>query len=598
MALYGLVGGKKTALAASRLEKGDSTINITKKWNFVDELTHELNTSPPAIINDLKSIIVLDTAFKNTADVDKMARDFVILQDAFKSKGLSKVKLNLVTMIPDLLKKLEGSVEGFEGIYYSNVEVMLLKQKVNTQILVKIFKGGYDHTGLYNEKAIKQDLTTNLETSKRALVEDSKRISDADLKYGENVPVNEMNKEDYIDSDVTQKIIEQRQKDERRRQAQQKNEAKKKAKPNNSKVVNNQDSELTIPDLDDFADVEIDFETTPKVKEPKKKAPKRGNSFDDTDFVQTTGAPLGTVQADIRMNVGKDNAIPTVAEINELFRRLEKTDDDTLEQKLKSDNSVVTVVSPSGMGGSGFVAQSAEMYAMLGKKVLIIDLDIEKRSQTLYFPSYNDAVKEHKGFNNSLIKVSQGLDVKATAVPVTSRIDMLSISRSIENIDKDFSTTIAHIFQKIISDAKESYEIVLIDLPLRFLSYYLRNLGVVDRNVFVVDNKSYSVEDFFSIELDAILGGDDFFGVDFLKKSSLVLNKFEKSNRDGDGYQISKYKVKEKLIAAGDPYDNILVAGEIPLYKEWETQFITNVRYIWKDDLAIGIYRSIFSRIV
>lgn len=597
MALYGLVGGKQTELAASRLEKNDDTIKVTKKWNFVNDLTHELNTSPPAIIDDLKSIIVLDTAFKDSTDIDKVARDFVILQDAFKSKGLSKVKLNLVTLRPDLRKRLEGSVDGFDGIYYSNVEVLLQKKQINTNILSKIFKGSYDHTGLYNKKAIKQDLESNLQMSKRALVEDSKRISDEDLKYGEDVPVNEMNKEDYIDSDVTQKKIAQREKDERRRQAQQKSNSKRKTQTKNEAKEPAQ--ELVVPDFDDFDDSEVDFEMTPKPVENKtNRKSKNEKPFVDKDYVQTTGAPLGRVQADVHMNVGKDNSIPTVAEINELFRRLEKTDDDTLEQKLKSDNSVITVVSPSGMGGSGFVAQSAEMYAMLGKKVLIIDLDIEKRSQTLYFPSYNDAVKEHKGTNNSLIKASQGINAKEAAVPVTSRIDMLSISRSIENIDKDFSTAVASVFNNMIKDSKEFYEIILIDLPLRFLSYYLRNLGIVDRNVFVVDNKFYSVEDFFSIELDAILGGDDFFGVDFLHKSSLVLNKFEKTNRDEAGFQISKYKVKEKLIAAGDPYDNILVAGEIPMYKEWETQFITNVRYIWKDDLAIGIYRSIFSRIV
>lgn len=584
MASYGIVAGKNVVLAANTIQKADKTIKITKRWEFVDDVALELTTNPPAIIDNLKSIIVVDSGFKNASDPEVMAKDFVILQDAFQSRGLSNVKLNLITANADLKKKLEGSIEGIDGIYYINVEVFLLKTKLTNQVLAGLYKGKYDHTGLFNKNILKQNLENRLEKEKNTMVNDARRISNDVLHYGEDVPINEMNQEEYLDSEVTQKKVEQREKEARRKERSKKKPSKPEPKEE--------------PDFDDDLDtddLEIDFNTTPPAKDEPKARKNKSVEFSD-DYIKTTGAPISKPNVDFHANVNRE--IPTTAEIHELFRRLDSTSDDTLESKLKSDESVISVVGPHNAGGSGFVAQSADMYAMLGRRVLIIDLDIEKRSQTLYFPSYDESVKNHKGNNNSLIKASQGVAVTDTAVPVTSRIDILSISRQIENISIDFSATVASEFSNIIREAKESYDIVLIDLPLRLLSYYVRHLDVVDRNIFIVENKFYTVEDFFSIELNDILGDDDFFGIDLLRKSSLVLNKFIRTNMDYDGYQISKYKVKEKLIAAGDPYDNILVAGEIPYYKDWETQFITQVRYLWQDDLSIGLYRKIFSKIV
>lgn len=610
MANYGIAAGRKTNLAVREIEKGDSTVKITKVWDYIEDITHEINTSPPAIIDDLKSIVLLDAAFKDKMDTDVMAREFLVLQDALQSKGLSKVKLNLVTSKADLYKVLGGSVDGVDGIYYSNVEVYLYDNRLSFKFLIEILKGAYDYTSLYNKKAHKKDILASLEEQRRALVEDSKVISDDVLRHGQDKPISEMNQEDYIDSAKSKQKLAEREKEIRRKKAEieslkkkAERESQKKSKatkPKNTAIEDDlSDTMIDLEDLDldmeELSNIDIEI---PSLNSKNKAPTSNPVALDSERYTKVTEAPLGAVKGTVNVSAGTDSTIPTVAELSELFRRLEQADDGTIEQKLKSDKAVISVISPHNMGGSGFVAQGAEMYAMLGKRVLIVDLDIEKRMQTLYFNTYTDAAKEYKGNENSLIQASQGVDISDTAVPVTSRIDMLSISRMIETIDKDFSATLSSMMQYIIQKAVDSYDIVFLDLPIKFLNYYLRNLDVVDRNVFVLDNKFYTIEDFFSITLNDILGDDDLIGMEFIKKSSVVLNKFEKGNRDLDGYQINKYKVKEMLIAAGNPYDNIMVAGEVPMYKDWESQFLNGVRFIWKDNLALGIYREIFSKIV
>lgn len=596
MATYGLVGGSKVDVAVRRLQKLDASLKITKSWRTISDLRNELNISSPAIIDDLKSIIVLDTGFSNGRDVDLMAEEFVILQDAFVSKGLRNVKLNLFTNIPDLRKKLEGSVKGIDGIYYENAEVYLYK-KFNNQVMVDTFKGKYDYTSLYHENANKKDMLSTLEEQKRALVEDSKRISDDALNKGKDKPISVMNQSDYMDSEQTQQSLKNRDKAIRRTESQIKNIEKQIEKGVVPKVPNKKDTPR--PAENEKEEPIIDPPTPARNIEPEvvEYTVDVEDMFSDTDYEVVDTAPI--VRQTVDINVGSDNAIPTGAELAELFRRLEKPHNDTIEQKLKSDRAIVSIISPEGAGGSGFVAQAAEMYAMLGKRVLIIDLDIERRSQTLYYPSYMDAVKDHKGTANSLIRVTQVMEINNTViVPVTSRIGMLSISRDIENIKDDFSSTISSNFQKIVASSQEQYDIVLIDLPLKYLKYYLRNLTAVDRNVFVIDNKFYNIEDFFSIKLHEILGDDDFFSIELLGKSSLVLNKYLPENRDLKGYQLSKYKVKEMLLAAGDPYDSITIAGEIPHYPKWEEQYYTGIRHIWKDSVMLSLYRNIFNRII
>ena len=83
-----------------------------------------------------------------------------------------------------------------------------------------------------------------------------------------------------------------------------------------------------------------------------------------------------------------------------------------------------------------------------------------------------------------------------------------------------------------------------------------------------------------------------------MSKSSIILNKFKKEFRDLDGYQLNRLKVKEMLLNAGTPYDRIPVIGEVPEYKDWEEQYATKVRYIWTDDIALGMFRRIVSKII
>ena len=76
------------------------------------------------------------------------------------------------------------------------------------------------------------------------------------------------------------------------------------------------------------------------------------------------------------------------------------------------------------------------------------------------------------------------------------------------------------------------------------LHYYVSCLEVFDRNIFVIENSFYKFEHFFGVSIQQLLGDSLLISKPFIQKSSIVLNKYNPSNRDTKGYAMSKSKNK------------------------------------------------------
>lgn len=614
---FGIIAGKRTHLVQENVNK-NQTIKVDTIWNYISDLVLDLTRMPTQTVDVMEAILVLDTGFKFANDSNKSAQEFLQLQDMMQSKGLTHVKLYLLTKRPELYEILKGNVNGMEGMFYQNAEMFLIGDTMSMQFLISILQGSRDKTGVYSSKRKTLSKKERLEKEKEALIDDASRVSKESLEFGRKEPVSEINQEELIDTRHNQEMMKKQTYEERRLEREieslkkkgQKNQKlpkkyqkiledqeKERLKKENEKMkIQGKDIELVI----DSEKEPSDNSTIGDSSQIKKDTPKR-KKFTDKDlsaenFTEVKNEPI--IKSNVSIRTTNNSGVPTADELSELYMRLAQSDNDTIEQKLKSDLGVISFIGSRGSGVSGLVAQTAEIYAMLGKKVVILDLDLQMRSQTVYFPTYSDAVAQHKGVSNSLVRLTQVNDITTNAVPVTSRIDVLSTEKTNELIHDGFHSTISNIFENIIDDAIENYDIVLIDLPLDYLTYYIRHIDKIDKNVFVVPNKFYYIEDFFSIQLQNIIDNGDIFSNDLLSKSSIILNKFKKEHRDLEGYQLNRLKVKEMLLNAGTPYDRIPVIGEIPEYKDWEEQFATKIRYIWTDDIALGMFRKVISKII
>lgn len=615
---FGIIAGKKTDLLQQSINK-NQVIKVDTAWIYIKDLVLDLTRMPTQTIDVMESILVLDTGFVNANDTRKAANEFLQLQDMMVSKNLSHVKLYLLTKKTELYEMLKGNIDGMEGMFYPNSEMFLIGEKMSMSFLISILQGTRDKTGVYSSKRKTLSKKERLEKEKESLIDDASRVSKESLEFGRKEPVSEINQEELIGTRHNDELLKKKEYEERRlereiealKKKQAKNqklpkkyqkiieeqEREKIAKEKEKMQIQGKDIEIIIDsnkDIDSNSDSAIN-ETTPN-KKIKEKPRYTNKEIPKESFTEIKNEPI--IKTNIDIKTTNNSAVPTVDELTELYSRLSQSDNDTIEQKLKSDLGVISFIGSRGSGVSGLVAQTAEVYAMLGKKVVILDLDLMMRSQTVYFPTYSDAVAQHNGVSNSLVRLTQVNDIKENAVPVTSRIDVLSTEKTNDLIKDGFHSTISNIFENIIDDATENYDIVLIDLPLDYLGYYIRHIDKIDKNVFVVQNKFYYIEDFFSIQLQSIIDNGDIFSNDLMSKSSIILNKFKKEFRDLDGYQLNRLKVKEMLLNAGTPYDRIPVIGEVPEYKDWEEQYATKVRYIWTDDIALGMFRRIVSKII
>lgn len=560
MAKYGILAGEQaTPLVIDKMFKDTTEIEITYTPYTMENMIEDLSKTGGMNLKELKAVLILDYAFDDGVDEEKIAEDFIAIQDLMHTNMLHDVRLYLFTKNVDLYDLLKRGVNGISGTYFEGTQIFITKGSYKAKFLKEILLGERDFQGLYNENALnkkskEQRLRDEMEheyESRRSLKEEYERFDTSD-------PITVMSKRDYLDS------IQRKQEDEERRKEQLKQErdemrrAKKMGKqPSPTQTVEKEETEIDIVD----------------------------------NSVTSTATKTRPTQAPIPRQTKQ------LTGLQEMLKSVKEAKSNLTVGKLETDTGILSVIGADNSGGSGIVANLADVYAISKRKVLVIDLDISKRTQTLYFKQYDKGVKKNLGTSNSLIEVVQGYSIKDVVVPVSKMVDVLSISRD-DDVQSSWTDAVGGNLENILIEAREEYDVVLLDIPFRLLDKYLYALTDVDRNIFVVENKYYMLENYIEHEIHPLFLENEEEMEKLILKSNIILNKFKKKQMDTQGNEVNKYYVREWLDTAGYPYDRVGVAGEIPIYQDWEEQYFTGVRQIWKDQLALGVYRQVFGKVV
>lgn len=556
MAKYGLVAGEQsTGILKKTIEDfGDMEVAYTPKTMAV--MIRELANTGGLHIQDLKSVLILDYAFEHDeyGDINTVAEQFVAIQDLMTSNRLENVTLYLVTKNTDLYEKLGGNVAGVPGTLFENVQIFLTKNNYKAAQLRAILLGEHDNEGLYNKEHTRnQSRKERLQEERDMEIESRRNLKEELVKFDQNEPVTRISEMDYIDSGKRIAADAQKRKEaELERRKAERNVRK--GKP----VVLEKESETKEPE------VSINI------------------------YAGSREEVSRQINTDTRLEESS---------LTELFEELRSISTEVANGKIETDSGVISIVGDYNAGASGIVANAAEMYAMSNRKVLIIDLDIQNRMQTSYFNQYDKVTGNQRGTSDSLIEVIQGYSLQESVVPVTKRLHILSVSRK-DEVNMHWVNAIAGNLETILLEARGLYDLVILDIPFRFFKEYLGVLDKVERNIFVVENKFYKVENFLEYVIHPILLDRTEEMEKVILKSSIVLNKFVRGMRDLEGYEINRRYMRKVLNGIGYPYDNMGVVGEIPYYDDWEEQYFTGLRQVWKYPIALGVYRRVFGKVV
>lgn len=660
---HALVSGRKLANTVAGLRHLDGLQLGTNfesgefVYPTVDTLIDVLITSVSSQFDMLTSILVLDYAFEDENDVGSCIEEFIELQDVLTQYDMRKVKLYLLTKNGDLYDRIGKSYQGRDVLIYQNTEVFLT-DSYHLTTMGNVLKGTMDGSGISPVRESTLTRHERIEQQQKVLEEDAKQVERETLEYEKDIPQSKLNREDYVDSASARAKREQMQKErdnlvrraerlglnyyiddwgditlydeneneiedldtyekearERKRGARKEPEQVRRKSAYELEMERQSEMELEEQQKREgnlFTETpEEELEPTLPTPQNRTKRSSQGGHINQSYPVGSTSSarvigkeesykPFKERTGVNTTNVEGNERVENVSTLKVLFEDLLSDGMTLVEEKLHDDSVIIAVSSMKGSGGSGIVSQTAEVYAMLGRKVCIIDLDINGRGQTHYFSNYDQRVRENKGISNALINVIEGGVINKASVSVNSRIDICGISQSVGAIPERYKETIARNLNSTLIDARDFYDIVLIDIPLEDFSLYMGNgFSNVERFLFVTENKEYEIERLFRQYLSDFAESNTMLISDIFNNSSIILNKYDNTSRDDEGYHINKKWLKEKLYDKGAPYDAILVSGEIPYARNFEHQYLTNQRYVWQDSGYMATIKNMLKEAV
>lgn len=567
---YILVASEKPAKVLKDKMKEQKDIEFSNIFYSIKSLINSLNENGSVYLKVVKGILVLDYGFERP-DPESRAKEFLQLQDMLVAQGLRHQDLYLYTKDKDLYLYLrDRDINGISAIYYKNTQVFIAETKITYKSVMSVLRGELDMTGLYHPEYGKKTLADSLEESSQLYLQNIQAHTDEIKNYGKTQPITEFSKTDFVDNPAFREKLERekREKEKEERIAKRKTLEEEKRAKNQKQLPQKEEKKgntIIIQNISDPSKV------VPMVDSSSKSA-----LITDDDLNSNNSFNLEKMRAEFS-KLNRDNAL--------------------IDKKLQTDSGVIFVTGESKSGVSGFVANSADMYGIAQRRVLIIDLDVNNRSQTLYYPVYDTKVRESLGRSKGLVDTVKGSALNRSAVQITRQVSILGISRK-EDLLEDVVDDLSDYLSQLIEEAKESYDIILIDCPLRYMGYYIDDVLNFDKSIFVFTNKWYSLETFLHRELLAMkvaLTDEEFNRL--MRKSSIVLNQFKKSFKDLHGQEVNQHWVKDVILGKGYPYDLMSVAGEIPYYDEWENQYSVGLRQVFTDKVTLGLYSYIWSKI-
>lgn len=198
----------------------------------------------------------------------------------------------------------------------------------------------------------------------------------------------------------------------------------------------------------------------------------------------TGGAPrVGT-------NLGTKAQQPEEKVANVSGKKLKKTDDKVAEMLKRQ--KIIVVTGNERSGKSGTVANLASVAQSVGMRTLVLDLDFYGRGMCLYFPQ--DINPEENYFTNG---ISNAMRSPYSASDFTWRIsdclDILGLDVSVCNVKTHEDTLNSAKLSDLLSNIRLQYDLILIDLPFKYINKFNSCLSVADRIVYLTENDPSSL---------------------------------------------------------------------------------------------------------
>lgn len=246
--------------------------------------------------------------------------------------------------------------------------------------------------------------------------------------------------------------------------------------------------------------------------------------------------------------------------------------------KIVADKGVLAVTGIDGAGASGIVSNIAEMYDIVDSKVAVLDLDIFKRYQSIYFGEYEETAEEGKGLvslvNNYKSSVLDGVNVGGN-------IDVYSIKRS-EVISSSFETELLERLPAILENLQTKYDVVVIDFPLNLVGEIdFETAQSINGVLFVTENLTFKLEDLFILNLRNLRAINKEVVDELLYKSYIAYNKYVEG-RAGfeEGEKCDDLFIKGLISNLNRPYSHMEYITHIPFDVRWERQIVEDIRWI------------------
>lgn len=587
-----IISGEANQLIKQGLEQsGDFTVK--QVFDTASDFTDDLTNLGVTVINNASVILLMDYGFSTSFYKDRF-KDFVLIQETLRINNVKNVRFILVTRDSDLYSEIANEANQNICFRYENTSVFIYQDAdIRLPLLKGIMKSEYDHTGKHHPRYKKAMAHELMEEKVNDYIETIKTFENHDLDL-EKEPTSQFARRDFVDDEIHKKERERKEREQERL----KREARKKKKQNPDSLVEQmvepkvqiRTREDKVADYleDDLAEIE-QVGRTPR-------RPKRKTAEEEAQEKYYRSERLKEQIRKKRAEYNQQNSTERLQRMREAFDRLRKQDQMLLTD-IEVKKGVIAVVSPNGVGASGVLANFSAMYALNGYRVLTIDLDVEKRTQQHYHPTYDSRVKSHFGIHDGLIKALEGGRIEKTAVSLTSKESLLGVSME-EPYQDTWHDLIREQIDFVVSSARAMYDIILIDIPRdKFIQLVPIMSEIVDKQVFVLDNKLYNLRNFVNIYLTRMVKVYGKEAEELCRKSTVVFNQYNREIVDEEGREVGKVQLKQMLREKGYPYDRILLGSEFPYYSGWERQYVDGLRYVFQDPKAKSIYQSCLSQL-
>lgn len=262
---------------------------------------------------------------------------------------------------------------------------------------------------------------------------------------------------------------------------------------------------------------------------------------------------------------------------------------------------VIAVTGDRNMGVTSTAANLAEYCAGIGKTVLLVDLDIERKALSLMYPEFKDEEVRFTNTQLGLLTVLNNPDmIEDAMVIVKDNLALISSSRSPEfqvnnfaNKSLDQVINNANIIT-FLGVAKGLFDVIVIDFPLEQLENYIETSIMVDKFVVCMENTLYASDNFFSVGVQKLIDRNEALAKSILDKVCIVLTKFSDGSRCGD------YIVDEEFVGEyikENIYGRLNVIGRITYKDVFYVQALENRRALELDSNTFQEVKNIMNNI-